>query len=296
MKKFTYLFDFENTTEIGRSWVMHEFARQGAEHLVLSDTLIGMVMQKPNLQKTLLDEMAAEGLDFVDAHSPFGTENDLLNPYAESRPRMLARHRLAMQIASDMGVDTICIHVGNSNWFDTKAFPLDKSFENIRRSLDALLPAAEDLRMTICIENIWFPTSTPDFLLKLKALFPTDALGFTYDAGHANLMDKGRRFEDSAPRKGWTASGFDDVPWEDHALEKMLPHVMNCHLHDNYGQWDDHKCPGHGNIDWPHVVGLLKQAPRLKNMQSEVIPCARHEAISDIVAAFRRLTREISSH
>ncbi|MBR4125937.1 MAG: sugar phosphate isomerase/epimerase [Victivallales bacterium] len=240
MVPFTYLFDFEHVTDIGRCWAMHEFAQQGAKHLVLTDTLIGMVMQKPNLQKTLLDEMAAEGLNFVDAHSPFGTENDLLNPYEESRPRMLARHRLAMQIASDMGVDTICIHVGNPNWFDTKQFHLDKSFENIRRALDALLPCAEDLKLTICIENIWFPSSTPEFLLKIKALFPTDALGFTYDAGHANIMDKGRRFEDCAARKGWEASGFDEVPWEDHALEKMLPHVVNCHLHDNYGQWDEH--------------------------------------------------------
>ena len=289
MPPFTYLFDFEHVTDIGRSWVMHEFARLGAKHLVLSDTLIGMIMQKPNLQKALLDEMTAEGLTFVDAHSPFGTNNDLLNPYEESRPRMLARHRLAMQIAADMGVDTICIHVGNPNWFDTTQFPLEKSFENICHSLDALLPAAEQLKMTICIENIWFPTSIPDRLLEIKAFFPTDALGFTYDSGHANLMDKGRNYDECAARKGWKDSGFDTVPWEDHALEKMLPHVVNCHLHDNYGQWDDHRCPGHGNIDWPQIIGLLRQAPRLKNMQSEVIPAARREAISDIVAAFQQL-------
>ena len=287
MKQFTYLFDFENVTETGRSWAMHEFARQGAKHLVLTDTLISTIMRSPNLQKVLMDEMSAEGLTFVDAHSPFGTENDLLNPYEESRPRMLARHRLAMQIASDMGVDTICIHVGNPNWFDVNQFPLNKSMENIRRSLDALLPFAEELKITICIENIWFPTSTSEKLLQIKELFPTEALGFTYDAGHANLMDKGRDYDECAARKGWFASGFYEVPWEDHALEKMLPHIVNCHLHDNHGQWDEHRCPGHGNVDWAHVLGLLKQAPRLKNLQSEVIPCARHEALCDIIAAFR---------
>ena len=292
MVPFTYLFDFEHVTDIGRSWVMHEFARLGAKHLVLSDTLISMVMQKPNLQKTLLDEMAAEGLSFVDAHSPFGTNNDLLNPYEESRPRMLARHRLAMQIASDMGVDTICIHVGNPNWFDTQEYPLEKSMENIRRGLEALLPTAEQLNLTICIENIWYPTSTPEKLLEIKKCFPTDALGFTYDAGHANIMDKGRNYDEGAARKGWTASGFNAVPWEDHALEKLLPHVVNCHLHDNYGQWDEHRCPGHGNLNWPHILGLLKQAPRLKNMQSEVIPCARREALCDIIKAFEQRLAE----
>ncbi len=287
MIPFTYFFDFDTVNDSGRRWVMHEFARQGAKHLVLSDTLISMVMRLPNLLKTLQEEMDAEGLSFVDAHSPFGTNNDLINPHEDSRPRMLARHRLAMQIAADLGVDTICIHVGNPNWFDTNKFQLQHSMECIRRALDELLPTAEQLKMTICIENIWFPTSTPERLLELKKLFPTDALGFTYDAGHANLMDKGRNYDECAPRKGWKDSGFENVPWEDHALEKMLPHVVNCHLHDNFGQRDDHRCPGHGNIDWPHVLGLLKQAPRLKNMQSEVIPCACHEAICDIIAAFR---------
>ena len=193
------------------------------------------------------------------------------------------------------GVDTgwYQIQYGNGvgyvweDWFDVNQFPLNKSMENIRQSLDALLPIAEELKIAICIENIWYPTSTVDQLLQIKELFPTGALGFTYDAGHANLMDKGRNYDECAARKGWKASGFDDVPWEDHALEKMLPHVVNCHLHDNYGQWDEHRCPGHGNVDWPHVLGLLKQAPRLKNLQSEVIPCARHEALCDITAAFR---------
>lgn len=287
MKQFTYLFDFQHVSETGRRWAMHEFAQLGAKHLVLTDTLIAMIMQNPTLQKTLADELAGEGLTFVDAHSPFGKERDLLTPYAESRPQMLARHRLAMQIAADLGVDTITIHVGNPNWFDTNVFPLNKSMELIRDALDALLPVAEDLGLTICIENIWFPTSTPDKLLEIKSFFPTDALGFTYDAGHANLMDKGRNYDESNAQKGWAASGFANVPWEDKALEKMLPHVVNCHLHDNYGQKDEHRCPGHGNIDWPHILGLLKTAPRLRNLQSEVIPVTCHEAIGTIVAAFR---------
>jgi len=223
MKQFTYLFDFQHVSETGRRWAMHEFAQLGAKHLVLTDTLIAMIMQNPTLQKTLADELAGEGLTFVDAHSPFGKERDLLTPYAESRPQMLARHRLAMQIAADLGVDTITIHVGNPNWFDTNVFPLNKSMELIRDALDALLPVAEDLGLTICIENIWYPTSTPDKLLEIKSFFPTDALGFTYDAGHANLMDKGRNYDESNAQKGWADSGFANVPWEDKALEKNAP-------------------------------------------------------------------------
>ena len=288
MLPFTYLFDFEHVSDKGRGWAMHEFACLGAKHLVLSDTLILMVMRQSTLLKTLQKEMSQEGLTFVDAHAPFSGENDLLNPYQESRPLMLERHRLAMRIAADLGVDTICIHIGNPNWFDTKQFPLAISIENVSRALDRLLPYAEELNMTICIENIWTPTTTPEQLLAFKAQFPTDALGFTYDAGHANLMAKGRGYDECAPRQQeWPASDFSDIPWDDHILEKMLPHVVNCHLHDNYGQWDEHRCPGHGNIDWAHIFGLLKTAPRLKNLQSEVIPCARNEAICEVVQAFQ---------
>ena len=289
MLPFTVLFDFECVTDYGRSWVMHELAQLGAKHLVLSNPLISMTMRTPELLKKLQAEMAQEGLTFVDAHSPFGRESDLLNPYEESRPRMVELHRLAMRIAADFGVDTICIHTGNPNWFDTKRFPLKTSMENICRALEKLLPFAEELGMTICIENIWTPTTTPEQLLAVKAQFPTDALGFTYDAGHANLMAQGRQYDDSEARRQWPAEEFPaGVPWDEHILEKMLPHVVNCHLHDNFGQWDEHRCPGHGNIDWPHILGLLKQAPRLKNLQSEVIPARTREALCEIIPAFRQ--------
>ena len=49
----TYLFDFEYTDETTRPYVMHEFASNGAKHLVLSDTLISMIMRSRKLQDTI---------------------------------------------------------------------------------------------------------------------------------------------------------------------------------------------------------------------------------------------------
>ena len=280
----TYLFDFEYTDAKTRPYVMHEFAVCGAKHLVLTDTLIKQILQDRNLQDQLLREMADEGLSFLDAHAPFGPKIDLNCPVETLRPQAMLRQKLALQITSDMGVKTITVHVGSDHHYPDH--PLDQQFDCIRRSLSELLPFAETLGITICIENIWGRINTPERLLALKKEFPTDALGFCYDAGHANLMAKGKDNPDSAPYKTWG-----DVPpqFDDRILEKMLPNVVNCHLHDNNGITDQHYNIGRGNIDWQHIIRLLKTAPRLQVIQSEVIPVRTHDAIHDICEKFKEL-------
>ena len=280
----SFLFDFGQTNEKTRPYFMHEFAVNGAKHLVLSNTLISEVMKDYTLQKTLLDEMAAEGLTFADAHATFGPMRDLICPVEEARPQMLLRQKLTLQILADMGVKTITIHTGNETHYP--GYDLEVMYDCMKRSLDELLPMAEKLGIVICIENIWYQINTPERLLGIKKEFPTDALGLCYDSGHANVMDKGRSFPDSNPFKYWK-----DVPpqFDDRILEKMLPEVVNCHLHDNNGIIDQHFNPGRGTVDWKHTIGLLKQAPRLQVIQSEVIPIRVHDSIRDICEKFREL-------
>ena len=280
----SFLFDFGQSNEKTRPYFMHEFAVNGAKHLVLSNTLISEVMKDYTLQKTLLDEMAAEGLTFADAHATFGPMLDLICPVPEARPQMLLRQKLTLQILADMGVTTITIHTGNETHYP--GYDLEVMYDCMKRSLDELLPMAEKLGIVICIENIWYQINTPERLLGIKKEFPTDALGFCYDSGHANLMDKGRNFPDSNPFRAWK-----DVPpqFDDRILEKMLPHVVNCHLHDNNGIIDQQFNPGRGTVDWKHTIGLLKQAPRLQVIQSEVIPIRVHDSIRDICEKFREL-------
>ena len=280
----SFLFDFGQVTDQTRPYVMHEFAANGAKHLVLSNTFISNVMKDYAQQKTLLEEMAAEGLTFADAHAPFGPMRDLICPVAEARPQMLLRQKLTLQIAAEMGVKTITVHTGNETHYP--GYDLEVMYDCMRRSLEELLPFAEQLGITVCIENIWYQMNTPERLLGIKKEFPTDALGFCYDSGHANLMDKGRNFPDSRPYNVWK-----DVPpqFDDRILEKMLPHVVNCHLHDNNGIIDQHFNPGRGTVDWKHTIGLLKQAPRLQVIQCEVIPIRVHDSIRDICEKFREL-------
>lgn len=283
----TFLFDFEHTSDVMRAYIMHEFAANGAKHLVLTDTLISMVMQKPGLSSQIQKEAASCGLTFVDAHAPFGPALDPICPDPALRRMSAMRRKLALNIAADLGVDTITVHVGNDNRFLGQS--IERSMELIVSALDDTLSEAEKLNVIMAIENIWFRSNTPERLLEIKTIFPSEHLGFCYDSGHANLMDQGRHHPDSAPRAAWSVVGVAEPPWENQALEKMLPHIVNCHLHDNDGSNDQHLNIGHGNIDWKHIIGLLQTAPRLKNIQSEVIPARTFEPIRDICAAFQRL-------
>ena len=279
----TYLFAFEFTDERSRRYAMHDFARHGAKHLVLCDALFDMIFGNFRMEKILLDEMAAEGLSFCDAHAPFGTGLDMCTPDEALRPQMLLRHRLALQICAEMGVDTITIHTGTEKAFPD--YPLEVQYDAVRRSLDELLPEAERLGITICLENIWYRLTTVDRLWGLKKLYPTDKLGFCYDSGHANVFAKGRT-PDATAWRYWTPV---TPEFDDQVLEKMLPEVVSCHLHDNHGFRDEHLLPGRGNVDWKHIIGLLKQAPRLACIQSEASTITQGVTPGELCAAFREL-------
>ena len=127
--------------------------------------------------------------------------------------------------------------------------------------------------------------------MKIKSDFPTDALGLCYDAGHANLCAKGylHEGEKSIHRAVWQILFGKEPDWDDKICEKMQSQIVTCHLHDNDGSKDQHKLPGEGNVDWKHIADLLRNAPRLKCIQSEV-SCLRNKVtIPQLCSKFREL-------
>lgn len=282
----TLLFDYEHTNDRTRPLVMREFVANGCANQVLTDTLISMMIQRPSFEATLRRDAEATGITFVDSHAPFGPREDLDVVSELDRPLMLDRLRLAMRLAARFGVRTMTIHTGNGRC----AYPgytSEQYHDAIIRSLRELMPLARELSMVICIENIWFEPNTPERLLDILSQVNDEHLGICYDSGHANLMARDRGFTESAPIQSFREIG--PVPYDDQILEKLLPHVVNCHLHDNNGQYDQHRLPGQGDIDWPHIMGLLKRAPRLACVQSEVIPVREQVPIATLCAKFREL-------
>ena len=268
---------------------MAEFAAAGAKHLVLTNEMIKLIMHDTVMMDLLNKEMESAGLTFVDAHAPFGQFDDLNVPQEHLKRQMFLRHKLHVHIAADMGVDTITIHTGNEYYHPH--IPLDKQIDNICFALEEILPVAEKRKVTVCIENIWCRLNTPEVLLKIKERFPTDALGFCFDAGHANNVEKGYLYERNSVYDAYILT---DTPaeYDDKVLEKMFPHIVNCHLHDNDGQFDTHKNIGDGNTNWEKIIPLLCKAPRLKCIQSEILPMQNNlspEAICNAVFKLENL-------
>ncbi len=283
----TYVVDFGFSDAKTRQFILHEFADNGAENLVLSCWLIDEIMRDYKLAKQLQQEMDAEGLHFVDAHAPFGNVLDMNCPDPDFRPQMLLRQKLAIRIAASFGIKTITIHPGSDRFFPE--IPLEKHYDLMRDGLDQLLPEAERCGLTICIENSMSRAACPSAVVMLKNEYPTDTLGLCYDSGHANQLVMGRYHPEAKVRQFWKTVGVDEPEWDDHILEKMLPQMVNCHLHDNDGSGDSHSLPGEGNVNWNEVIPALKKAPRLQVIQCEVKMAAHHYSVKQVCRKFAEL-------
>ena len=278
----TYLVSqFPQPEKVRRS-ILHELAVNGVRNIVLGDAMISEIVRNPAFAQTLQKEAAAEGLSFMDSHAPFGKALDMNNP--DIGGIVSTAQKLHLHIAAMFGIKTMTIHVGNNYYFQDASLEVQR--DRICRRLEKLLPLAEELGIIICIENIWFKINTPEQLLFIKERFPGDNLGFCFDSGHANIMQHGHQYPEGIARTSWAKDNSGEPSWDDRVLEKMLPHIVNCHLHDNSGDRDQHTIPGDGVIDWQKVKNLLMQAPRLQVIQSEVIFERNSLAIKNVVKKF----------
>lgn len=308
-KPLTYYFEFEQCGDWSNgevpalfSYALKSLAHHGVRHIVLTDSLLALMMRYRWSWETLSHKIKAaveaEGLDFVDTHSVYGTWLDLNEPDPARREEMVTAHCHAMALAASLGVKTITIHVGNSRipgaawpqsaWLDAiSQVTLEQHIENATAALKRLVPYAETLEMTICIENVRYVCTTPEALLELKRRFPSEALGFCYDAGHANIVESLYRASDMPSQRAMAENT--SIPLSLQILDQMLPHIVNCHLHDNNGVDDQHLLPGMGTLDWAGIAERLKRAPKLQCLQSEMLPVRTKTPIPVMVETFNRL-------
>ena len=277
--------------ENARRQMMADFAAAGAKHLVLTDGLLNMIAGDPKLYRELPLELADAGLSFADAHLPYRGCCDLWVPIPERRPQLLARMKFMLQLIADYGIRTCTVHTGNRVYYP--AYTLAQHRDAARASLDELLPLAEKLDITLCLENLFKPLSDLKTIIELNEEFRSDHLGACFDSGHANVMERGMNYPDCVAISRWEA--FDmRIEWAEDLLEKMLPYVVNCHLHDNCGAADAHDLPGRGTVDWQNVVAKLRTAPKLKCIQSEVKPLRNRIAIDTLVGTFNDLLKDFT--
>lgn len=284
MVPLTFHHSWKKLDERDRFTAMREFAANGATHLVLSDSLLRMMGGDYTLVDVLRRQAAEAGVDFVDAHAPFRDFGDLFIPDERDHRLMIARQKLNLLLVGEFGVDTCTFHVGSKYYPD---HTLDEHREALFRSLDELMPLAEKLNITICLENLVRPLSTADDLVSYMKKYDSPHLGVCLDVGHANLKEKGAQHPDSEAVPAWAVAGL-PVRWEKNIAETLQPYVVNCHVHDNHGVGDDHQLTGEGDIDWNRIVPLLLNAPRIRSIQSEVLTARRCTPIRTVVENITR--------
>ena len=283
----TFAVDYYSFSDEERWQKLEEFAAAGGRHIVLTPAMLAQMAASPGYKRELEKELAGLNITFADSHAPHGGQHDLHCLCEEERGHLTWLFKLYLQIASDLNVKTMTFHPGSDH--NMPQYTGRPHRERVFRMLDELLPVAEKCDVIIALENSWSCSNTAEALLEYKEKYPTEYLGFCYDSGHANIMDNGRHHPGCVAFDRWQRCGFAEPQWDDKRLEKMLPYVVNCHLHDNDGSADSHALPGNGNVNWDNIVNLLRQAPRLKVIQSEVKHSRHHIELPVIVQKFHTL-------
>ena len=273
--------------------VMAAFREQGVKNLVFCNSWLERILKDMRFWRVISRAAKNANLDLVEAHAPYGQGFDLCCPERGRRPAMIEEHKRAMNYCADSGCRTYTLHVGafESVFYRT---PNEELRHFVLDSLEKLLPEAEKLGLILAVENAYERSNTPEEVSSFVEHFDSPYLGCCLDVGHAHIMEPfpGKRRE--------LYFGEMDDAWGEKideysgALERMAPHIVTCHLHDNDGYGDAHKLPGRGTIDWAKLMPKVKALPRLVSMQTEVQTIPGGLTAAKLVAAFRNLVEKDS--
>lgn len=187
----------------------------------------------------------------------------------ENRQQGVLAIKRSIDLASTLGIHALVVHPGNvrADWPREKElynlFRNDlahtSQFQDLRRrlteeraalaaprlaavqqSLKELVEYAAPRRVCLGLENRYHYMDIPilDEMKSLLDLAGPEQLGFWYDVGHAQTLD----------RLGF----FSHEEW----LKRYAGRIVGVHLHDVVGI-DDHGAPGNGDVDFSRIAGYL---------------------------------------
>ena len=291
----TYCYPWTADTEDERHAKLKNIADSGIRRVVLTSGLLDKMTSDPQLLFSFRQDLKEYGLTFMDGHAPWGTWKDPGMPLEEYHDQVILRHKMAIRFCRDLNVTSLAFHTGNTFNSIFGKFTLEDYYAMLIRSMEELLPDAEKFGVVLCLENQWTPLNQSAYLLKAVQHFDSPWLGLCYDSGHANLTERGQDF----PGKTIVPAIWNDiglpVVWEEDMVGKFQPWLVNCHLHDNNGITDEHNLPGAGTVDWAHVMAVLKNAPRLQCVQSEVNVAKSGISPAGLRETFRKLSPDLDA-
>jgi sugar phosphate isomerase/epimerase len=192
------------------------------------------------------------GTIFNSLHAPMFSDNEwgrgdmppvnLVDKEKRRRIDSMDEVKRAIEVAEQAPFRFLIQHLGNGG----ESFD-DQKFENAMSSVEHLRAFAKPLGVTVLLENIPNEIATPERLVELLNTAHFGDVGFCFDFGHANVMSS-------------VAEAF--------AI--MKDNIRSTHVHDNAGDRDAHLWPGDGNIDWDEAMGLLRTAPHVPPLLTEI--------------------------
>jgi sugar phosphate isomerase/epimerase len=193
------------------------------------------------------------------------------SPDQASRAEGMEGVKRSIRLAKEIGAATVVVHCGTIPskssreamlrfFFETGKFQsgeyeaiknqIVQERENgrnhrlkaVKESLNELLDYAIGFEIKLGLENRYHYLDIPslDEMEELLSLGGPDTLGFIYDVGHAQALDRLGFY----PREEW--------------LRRYSDRMLGTHLHDVIGL-TDHYAPGLGEIDFEAIAGYLPE-------------------------------------
>lgn len=196
--------------------------------------------------KTLLDGHTGR----LGIHGPFwGFTIDSQDP--DVRAVVVKRFNQGLDACAALGATQMVIHSPYTTWdynnLDNNEGARERVIEQCHLTLDGIVRRAEDLGVTLVIENI--EDVDPHDRVKLARSFNSDAIAVSIDTGHALY-----------------AHGSTGAPPVDYYVTAAGNHLQHIHLQDADGYADRHWSLGEGAMRWAAffaALAKLTSSPRL---------------------------------
>jgi len=179
-----------------------------------------------SLSKTLQENQLEMSL-----HGPF---MDLSPGGVDRRVKEVTRDRLSktIDLAHFFKPKMIVFHPGYERWkFDGN---IKLWLESSLQTWEPLVKRAEDMGLTLAIENVF--EETPEPIKNLLEEMDSTHFRFCFDTGHHNVFSK-------TPLPVW--------------IEVLGGFLGEVHLHDNHKEMDEHLPVGEGGFDFNQFFSLL---------------------------------------
>lgn len=240
--KADIIFEFELESDLFWNPLGENEIKAVAEHgfsfLEIWGTMPWFDVYSSSMAAELKAMVEDHGLRIHSVHAPCDGDWDISSEDEVVRRKSIKEVILSIERCREMGGEFVVAHPGRK--LDSKACDDEAEHDrHIERSIEgfkAVMDAARDNGIKIAIENQWedyVGGGEKQFLRFLDTLDPRIA-GICYDTSHANI----------------TPGTVDMV--------KRIKHpIIATHLSDNDGDYDMHKPPFTGSVDWEETLMLL---------------------------------------